>query len=132
MSRPDRNVAARLHVAPALDAHATLPEACVMRSRTSPRLQGFDYRTQRTYFVTFCTRQRLKSLADESVAKTCAGRVLHFREYGWYWLYAHCIMPDHIHLVLKTRQAARDLQTIVATLKRAIAFECAQNGVTVR
>lgn len=38
------------------------------------------------------------------------------REAGLFWLYAYCIMPDHIHLYLRTR-GVRHLSRIIAGLK---------------
>ncbi len=41
------------------------------------------------------------------------------REAGLFWLYAFCIMPDHIHIYLRTR-GTRHLSRIVAGLKLSV------------
>ena len=38
------------------------------------------------------------------------------RAAGLYWLYAYCVMPDHIHLYARTR-GTRHLSRIIAGLK---------------
>ncbi len=88
--------------------------------RRPPRLPGFDYKAERTYFVTFCTRHQVKTFADPMAAQEACRVILRHRAAGKYFLYAYCVMPDHIHLLLKTRRSAGSLSTIVATIKASI------------
>ena len=43
--------------------------------------------------------------------------IFRYRERGWYWLLSYCVMPDHVHMLLKLRSAERSLSRIIATLK---------------
>jgi len=91
-----------------------------MTSGTIKRLEGFDYRAERTYFLTFCVAQRKPVFSDPAVCET-AKQIMHeYRSRGWYWLNCYCITPDHVHLLIKTRTRQRSLSTIVAKLKRRI------------
>ncbi|HXW51801.1 MAG TPA: transposase [Candidatus Acidoferrales bacterium] len=92
----------------------------VVRSSRPPRLPAFDYSAVRTYFVTACIRNRERVFSDPEVAAIARDVVLTYRERGRYYLYAYCIMPDHIHLLLKLRARSGRLSTLVAVLKASI------------
>jgi putative transposase len=96
-----------------------------------PRLRGFDYRAERTYFVTFCVARREPIFRSEVAARIAQTVTLDLRAKKWFWLYAYCIMPDHIHLVIK-KAGTRSLQIVVGTLKRAIVLRCRESSLTVR
>jgi len=38
---------------------------------------------------------------------------------GCFWLYAFCIMPDHVHALMRMRNGQRHLSTIIAGIKIA-------------
>lgn len=97
---------------------------------TPPRLKGFDYGAARTYFVTFCVQNRQPLFRTEKAAKNARLAILDLRAKEWYWLNAYCVMPDHLHLIIKKRPE-RSLQVVVATLKRSILFRCRQHGIRV-
>jgi len=40
-----------------------------------------------------------------------------YRERQWYWILSYCVMPDHVHILLKLRSSSHHLSRIVATLK---------------
>jgi putative transposase len=84
------------------------------------RLKGFDYSAERSYFVTFCVKNRAKVFADPRVAQIAVNVILRYRTVSRYFLYAYCVMPDHIHMLLKLRPAAGNLSTVVAVLKASI------------
>jgi putative transposase len=102
-----------------------------MWTKRPPRLQGFNYQASRTYFVTFCVRDREPVFKLELAAQIAVAAVLRLRQQQYYWLYAYCVMPNHIHLIFK-KAKARSLQSIVATLKRSIWFQCRRAGVPIR
>jgi putative transposase len=87
-----------------------------MEFRTPPRLRGFDYTTVYSVFVTMCTKDRVAYFRDSTTALAAKRSILAQREAGLYWLYAYCIMPDHVHLYIKNR-GLRHLSRIIAGLK---------------
>jgi len=43
--------------------------------------------------------------------------IFRYRDRDWYWLLCYCVMPDHVHVLIKLRSPSRSLSRIVATLK---------------
>ena len=91
-----------------------------MPNRGIPRLKGFDYSAERTYFVTFCAKNRQPVFAELQNCVAAKETLLRYRALGWYWLNCYCVMPDHIHLLIRTRNRSHSLSAIVARLKRQI------------
>jgi putative transposase len=67
----------------------------------------------------------------ERAARIAVGAILRLRQQQYFWLYAYCVMPNHIHLIFK-KTNARSLQSIIATLKRSIWFQCRRAGFAIR
>jgi REP-associated tyrosine transposase len=101
-------------------------------TRTPPRLQGFDYSRGRTYFITFVVWDRLPVFADDRSALSAQACLMGYRERSWYWLLAYCVMPDHIHALLRTRKPGLRLATIVTTLKNQICRSLRESGSLVK
>lgn len=85
-----------------------------------PRLKGFDYSAERMYFVTMCTKNRVPAFADPKIAEIAKSVIMRYRSDGRYYMYAYCIMPDHIHLLLKLRAGNGRLDTLIAVIKSGI------------
>lgn len=66
--------------------------------------------------VTFCCKDRQRVFEDGRKARLAEQAMMMQREDGLYWLYVYCVMPDHIHIYLRTR-GVRHLSRIVARLK---------------
>jgi len=84
-----------------------------------PRLHGFEYSGRHLYFLTFCTDRRAEILRDHGVATMvieCIRRSSH--RYG-FAVYAYCLMPDHVHLLVHGTSAAADLRRFVKTAKQS-------------
>jgi REP-associated tyrosine transposase len=96
-----------------------------------PRLGGCNYRGLHTYFVTYCVKDRRHIFSDPALANIVKSTLLRYRAAGWYWLLAYCIMPDHIHQLLRLRTMDRALSRVVATLKNQISYEARSHGRTV-
>ena len=88
--------------------------------QSPPRLQTHTYKTKRSYFVTFCVYNRVPVFSDQAVAKIAQSVIREYRDKGFYWLPAYCVMPDHIHLLIIPISPDRHVSRIVATLKNAI------------
>jgi putative transposase len=101
--------------------------------RTPPRHPHFDYTSNATViFVTFCIWNRQRVFERTPNAEVMRETLLGYRERGWYWLLSFCIMPDHVHVLLKLRTAGRRLSTVVATLKNESAKRLRRLGCGLR
>jgi REP element-mobilizing transposase RayT len=105
----------------------------VPHDKTPPRLLGFDYRQTRSYFVTFCVMHRERIFRVSDAARAAADVILDYRRREWYHLYAYCVMPTHIHVLLGLpRVASRSLTLVVAQLKRGILHANRLRGIFFR
>jgi putative transposase len=84
------------------------------------RLRGVDYSASLTCFVTFAVMDRVRVFSSPIIAELAKNVVVEYRHAGWYRLFCYCIMPDHIHLLLRTN--GRALSRIVGTLKNRIRY----------
>ncbi len=100
---------------------------------TPPRHLHSNYASDSAvYFVTFCVWDRQPVFAQPSQAKLLRETLLDYRERGWFWILAYCIMPDHVHLLLKLRTSDRHLSTVVTALKVESVKRLRRSGVSVR
>jgi REP element-mobilizing transposase RayT len=97
--------------------------------RTPPRLPGVDYRQPRTYFVTFCVQHREPVFSKPAAARTACDVLVDLRNRGSYSLYGYCVMPDHVHLVIKLAEHGKPLSRVIAQLKAGILFECRKQSI---
>jgi putative transposase len=95
----------------------------VRNHRTPPRLENVDYRAARSYLVTFCLKNRAKKFSDPILASIACRWIRTCRDAGWYWLYAYCVMPDHIHIAMRVRDKKVHLSRIVAMIRSGILCE---------
>lgn len=96
------------------------------RFGTCQRLQGYDYRLPRLYFVTICTKAREPVFRDPRLAAIAKATIVDYRQRNWYWLLAFCVMPNHIHALLKLRDAGRPLPRVIASIKNQISYRARQ------
>jgi len=85
----------------------------------SPRLKGFDYSTDRPYFITVCTKKGMSVLkGDFALEITQCLRQL--REKYSFKIYAYCVMPDHIHLLLAPGDSKLSVSRFIQGFKSII------------
>jgi REP element-mobilizing transposase RayT len=104
----------------------------VPQLRTPPRLPGLDYAASRVFFVTYCVWDRLPVLANPAAATIVRDVIFRYREREWYWLLCYCVMPDHVHLLIKLRSSNRSLSRVVATIKHECVKSIRRIGEIVR
>jgi REP element-mobilizing transposase RayT len=79
------------------------------------RLRSFDYAdAAAVYFVTICIQERRAVFADPQLAQPVIDCLHWFRANRGVSIYALCLMPDHLHLLLCPGQ---DFGAIVRTFK---------------
>lgn len=83
----------------------------------SLRLRRFDYSSPRLYFLTICAREGQKPFANsdpgegiETLIRECKERY-DFRVYAW------CLMPDHLHLLVQPLGGGITISRFVQGLK---------------
>jgi len=72
------------------------------RSR-SFRLHGFDYRRPGPYHLILGTYERHPLFADPTLAEEMMALLLEGARHAGATLYAYCVMPDHMHLLVAPR-----------------------------
>jgi putative transposase len=81
------------------------------------RLQGFDYRNaDHAYFVTICA-QSGNPFTDEHLAQEVMVSLQWLRAHRDVILYAYCLMPNHLHLLLRSGDESRTLGTVMGAFK---------------
>jgi putative transposase len=97
----------------------------------SLRLPGFDYSAPYVFLVTVATRDRVNVFAVPTYADTvvdCLGLCRHQYNYA---VYAFCLMPDHVHLLLTPWESGTGLPQFIGAFKslstRAF-WNCGGNG----
>jgi len=118
--------------------------------RKQIRIKDFDYSTAGAYFVTVCTKDRNKILwqsvgADnirpKSISLSPVGEIVEqgilqiSEHYKSITVDKYCIMPDHIHLIIRINCnesgriiSAPTLSTVVGSLKRWVSKQ-AKNSI---
>ncbi len=87
-------------------------------SRTLHRLARFDYSNpDHAYFVTICARRGTAPFSDPRLAKAIMDSLDWLREMRGVVIYACCLMPDHVHLLLRLTDDRRGLGTILGAFK---------------
>jgi REP-associated tyrosine transposase len=84
-----------------------------------PRLKDFDYRGRHSYFLTFCTHKRKTAFDDTSVASMVVDQVLRSAKRFEFDVFAYCVMPDHVHLLVHGRTDRADLHRFVKRVKQS-------------
>ncbi len=83
------------------------------------RLEGFEYRGARRYFLTFCTRNRQPAFHDAHVVALVIGQIRRTTRESGFVILAYCVMPDHAHLLVDGATASADLREFVKRAKQA-------------
>ena len=84
-----------------------------------PRLDGFEYRGRHSYFLTFCTYQRREVFRDSSIAAMVLRQVLLAAARFEFAVFAYCLMPDHVHLLLRGKSTLADLRRFAKRAKQS-------------
>ena len=92
--------------------------------KVPPRLRTiFDPYDYPIFFITLCTRDRKRILANELVHQTFRNFTQNAKEKHDVFVGRYAIMPEHIHFFVKMNRS-RDLGKWVGGLKRYIGTNC--------
>jgi putative transposase len=82
------------------------------------RLAGFDYADpDHAYFVTICSRYNTAPFTDVRLAGEVAASLDWLRAHRGLLLYGWCLMPDHLHLLLRPSDRQRHLGALMGAFK---------------
>jgi putative transposase len=89
------------------------------RRNTRRRLQGFDYSDPgHVFFVTTCARAGTAPFVDERLARIVVDALQWLRNERCVHLYAYCLMPDHLHVLLQPGSSGEALGALMGSVKR--------------
>lgn len=93
------------------------------------RLTGFDYSDpDHVYFVTICALPGTSPFTDARLAEAVVSSLHWLRANRGIKIYAYCLMPDHLHLLLRLGPQGKTLGTILGAFKRFTTHESWQLG----
>jgi len=90
------------------------------------RLKGFEYVGFVTYFVTICTEKHLRAFADVDFGRWAVAQLLRQAGLRNFEVSAYCLMPDHVHLLLRGRSEDADLRSFIISWNTRTAFQWRQ------
>lgn len=67
----------------------------------SLRLQGFDYSSPCLYFLTLCVREGESPFVNSDLCEGVRRLIKECKERYNFRVYAWCLMPDHLHLLVQ-------------------------------
>src|SRR5687767_9801221 len=87
------------------------------------RLPGFEYQGFNTYFLTICTHKRVRAFDDREFGRWALGQLLKQAKARNFEVIAYCLMPDHVHLLVRGRSETADLRSLFLSWNTRTAFE---------
>ena len=87
------------------------------------RLPGFEYQGFNTYFLTICTHKRVRAFDDREFGRWALGQLLKQAKARNFEVIAYCLMPDHVHLLVRGRSETADLRSLILSWNTRTAFE---------
>ncbi|OGS22139.1 MAG: hypothetical protein A2252_04650 [Elusimicrobia bacterium RIFOXYA2_FULL_39_19] len=99
--------------------------------RKQIHLKDFDYsNTNFVFFLTLCTSKKQNVFANSEIANCLVNEIdFRFTKLKEITVFAYCIMPDHLHLLLKLNEGyGKTLQGWVAAFKRHTTKTILQNA----
>lgn len=86
-----------------------------------------DMNSDRTFFVTTITIQRLPIFRREANARLLIDTIAHYRDQGKFLLHEFVVMPDHIHALL-TPSRAISLERAMQFIKGGFSYRMEKRG----
>ena len=90
--------------------------------KNSLRLRDYDYSTPRAYFITICVKHGKAIFSNKKLAERSIGYLKENKEKHNYKIYAYCLMPDHLHLLLNPSCSDIPVSKFLQTFKSQTGF----------
>jgi putative transposase len=94
--------------------------------RKNIRLPATQYLGQRWHFVTICCESRRHVFANTQNASRLIEELRRAASATAFAVFAYCVMPDHLHLLVQGIQASSNLSMFVKALKQKTAYQFAR------
>jgi putative transposase len=86
-------------------------------TRKTTRLKDFGYSQPYTYFITICARDKEQFFNDHDLCGEVVSCLIQEKERCDFAIYAYCLMPDHIHILLSPDKSGRTISNFVGAFK---------------
>ena len=93
------------------------PEKTELPKRRNPRLKDFDYSKPYAYFLTICTRDKEDFFIDHKLNYEILNCLKQERIKKGISIYAYCLMPDHIHLLISPLESGVNISDFIGSFK---------------
>jgi len=87
------------------------------KRRNTLRLRHLDYASSRAYFITVCAADGRCAFSDTRTAEKALEVLKKARERNSYKIYAYCLMPDHLHLLVNPGDSGVAVSRFLQTFK---------------
>jgi len=85
--------------------------------RKNPRLRDFDYSQPYAYFLTICTRNKENFFSEPTLNLEIINCLKQERIEKEIAIYAYCLMPDHIHLLISPLEKGVNVSKFIGGFK---------------
>jgi len=93
------------------------------------RLPDFDYAdSDAIFFLTIRAARGTAPFSDSKLAKAVVSSLQWLREHRGIKLYAFCLMPDHLHLLLRLGDSGVSLGSLMSSFKSFTTKQCWEKG----
>jgi putative transposase len=87
-----------------------------------PRLPGFTYLGPHRYSLCFVVSQRARLFVTPPLVHAVREQILRSAVDERFDVLAHCIMPDHVHILVEGRTESSDLRRFVKVVKQRAGY----------
>ena len=84
------------------------------------RLRGFSYSGRFTYFLTFCTSDRVQVFRDAAIVSLVSEQIVRTAGEQRFAVLEYCFMADHLHLLVRGLTAGSNLQQFAKMTKQRV------------
>jgi len=92
------------------------------KRKNSLRLKHFDYSTPRAYFITICAENASSYFLDKKIAENIVSLLRKNKEKFNYKIYAYCLMPVHLHILLNPSGTNKAVSNIIQAFKSQTSY----------
>ncbi|MDP2961093.1 MAG: transposase [candidate division Zixibacteria bacterium] len=85
--------------------------------RKNPRLKDFDYSQPYVYFLTICSKDKEKLFCNPGLNSEILNCLKQEKIEKRMEIYAYCLMPDHIHLLISPLESGVNVSKFIGSFK---------------
>ncbi|MFH1336121.1 MAG: transposase [Candidatus Zixiibacteriota bacterium] len=89
----------------------------IPKRKNSLRLKNFDYSTPQAYFITICAENVQDFFLNKKLAENIIDVLRKNKKRFKYKIYAYCLMPDHLHILLNPGGSNKTVSGIIQAFK---------------